>query len=175
MRNQGKWLVLGIGILLLTALDQFTKHLAVLYLKGQQSVPLVKQVFELTYVENRGAAFGILQNHRGFFLLLTGVALAAMVWVYWKLPAKKKYIPLEAVLLALMSGAIGNMIDRGFQGYVVDFFYFKLIDFPVFNVADIYVTVSCMLAMALLLFVYKEEDLEAILTGDKETKHTEKE
>ena len=59
-----------------------------------------------------------------------------------------------------MAGAFGNMIDRAFRGYVVDFFYFKLIDFPIFNVADIYVTVTMVLLMGLILFYYKEEDLE---------------
>lgn len=164
--KKGKWLVLVVGILILTALDQLTKHLAVFYLKGQESVSIIKNVFELTYVENRGAAFGILQNHREFFLILTVAALIAMAWVYWKIPAKKKYVPLSVILLVLMAGAIGNMIDRGLQGYVVDFFYFKLIDFPVFNVADIYVTVSCCVAVILLLFAYKETDFEEIFSKE---------
>ncbi|MBQ7431895.1 MAG: signal peptidase II [Lachnospiraceae bacterium] len=166
MMKKGKWLVLVVGILILTALDQLTKHLAVFYLKGQESVSIIKNVFELTYVENRGAAFGILQNHREFFLILTVAALIAMAWVYWKIPAKKKYVPLSVILLVLMAGAIGNMIDRGLQGYVVDFFYFKLIDFPVFNVADIYVTVSCCVAVILLLFAYKETDFEEIFSKE---------
>lgn len=166
MMKKGKWLVLVVGILILTALDQLTKHLAVFYLKGKESVSIIKNVFELTYVENRGAAFGILQNHREFFLILTAVALIAMAWVYWKIPAKKKYTPLSVILLVLMAGAIGNMIDRGLQGYVVDFFYFKLIDFPVFNVADIYVTVSCFVAVILLLFAYKETDFEEIFSKE---------
>ena len=59
-----------------------------------------------------------------------------------------------------MAGAIGNMIDRAVRGYVVDFFYFRLIDFPIFNVADIYVTVTMILLLILILFYYKEEDLE---------------
>ena len=164
--KKGKWLGLVVGILILTALDQLTKHLAVFYLKGKESVSIIKNVFELTYVENRGAAFGILQNHREFFLILTAVALIAMAWVYWKIPAKKKYTPLSVILLVLMAGAIGNMIDRGLQGYVVDFFYFKLIDFPVFNVADIYVTVSCFVAVILLLFAYKETDFEEIFSKE---------
>lgn len=164
--KKGKWLVLIVGILILTALDQLTKHLAMFYLKGKESVSIIKNVFELTYVENRGAAFGILQNHREFFLILTAVALIAMAWVYWKIPAKKKYTPLSVILLVLMAGAIGNMIDRGLQGYVVDFFYFKLIDFPVFNVADIYVTVSCFVAVILLLFAYKETDFEEIFSKE---------
>lgn len=166
MMKKGKWLVLIVGILILTALDQLTKHLAMFYLKGKESVSIIKNVFELTYVENRGAAFGILQNHREFFLILTAVALIAMAWVYWKIPAKKKYTPLSVILLVLMAGAIGNMIDRGLQGYVVDFFYFKLIDFPVFNVADIYVTVSCFVAVILLLFAYKETDFEEIFSKE---------
>jgi signal peptidase II len=78
-----------------------------------------------------------------------------------------RYRPLQIVLVFLIAGAIGNLIDRCYLGYVVDFLYFKLIDFPIFNVADCYVTVSAVVLVALLLFYYREEDMELILCKDK--------
>lgn len=154
----------GIGILicvLLIALDQFTKTLAVTHLKGKSSFVIWEGVFELTYVENRGAAFGILQNQRWFFLILTIVIMIAICIILWNIPQEKKFIPLELLAIFILSGAVGNMIDRVALGYVVDFFYFSLIDFPVFNVADCYVTVSC-ICLFVLSFFYKEEDLDRI-------------
>ena len=121
---------------------------------------MITGIFELQYLENRGAAFGILQNHQVLFLLITVLAAVLLTYIYARIPDDKKYIPLRICYVLLMAGAFGNMIDRAFRGYVVDFFYFKLIDFPIFNVADIYVTVTMVLLMGLILFYYKEEDLE---------------
>ena len=74
------------------------------------------------------------------------------------IPRTSHYFALEFLLVLIASGAVGNMIDRVSLGYVVDFFYFKLIDFPIFNVADIYVSVSCVLLAILLIFFYKDQD-----------------
>ena len=81
---------------------------------------------------------------------------------------------LKVILLLFVAGAIGNLIDRICQNYVVDFFYFKLIDFPIFNVADIYVTVAAIMFIVLCLFYYKEEDFE-FLFPDKGKKCNKKE
>lgn len=147
-----------IGVLL----DQYTKTLAVRHLKGQNPFVIWKNVFELCYLENRGAAFGILQNKQIFFLLSVMVIGLFIIIYFYKVPLEKKYIPLNLCAAAILSGAIGNCIDRISQGYVVDFFYFKLIDFPIFNVADIYVTIATFCLVVLLLWYYKEEDLERI-------------
>ena len=80
---------------------------------------------------------------------------------------ERKYLPLRACAVLIAAGAVGNFIDRIRLGYVVDFLYFKLIDFPIFNVADIYVTVSTALFIVLLCFYYKEEDIDRILHGGK--------
>lgn len=162
-----KWFWLLAGAVILVLADQFTKMLADTYLKNQQSIPIIEGIFELTYVENRGAAFGMLQNQRIFFLVLTVVAVAALTFLYSRIPAEKKFYPLSVTVIFLIAGAIGNMIDRALNGYVIDFLYFKLIDFPVFNVADIYVTVSCFVMIFLLLLFYKEEDLDRIFPGKK--------
>ena len=81
-------------------------------------------------------------------------------YVLIKLPRNRHFVFLEALLVLIASGAVGNMIDRVQFNYVVDFFYFKLIDFPIFNVADIYVSVSCVLLAILVIFFYKDEDFD---------------
>ena len=151
-----------IGILaavLLTALDQWTKYLAVLHLKGQSPIVLWDGVFELYYLENRGAAFGILQGQKAVFLICTAVVLVLIAFYYNRLPGGRRYTLMRVVAVLLAAGALGNLIDRMRYSYVVDFLYFKLIDFPVFNVADCYVTVGAVLLAVLILFVYKEEEL----------------
>ena len=149
-----------IFLALLVFLDQITKHYAVAYLKGQESIKLVEGVFELNYLENRGAAFGLLQNQKFFFIFIAVVILAVIIYVLFKTPNQKKYVKLHMALVLIAAGAIGNMIDRIRLDYVVDFLYFSLINFPIFNVADIYVTCSAIYLVILLLLVYKESDLE---------------
>jgi signal peptidase II len=156
---------------LLVLLDQATKLAAVSALKDGGPYVLIPGVFQLQYLENRGAAFGLLQNARIFFLAVTLIALAAVIYVLVRLPLKRKYIVLRFLMVLIAAGAVGNMIDRVFLGFVRDFLYFSLIDFPIFNVADIYVTCATILLILLLLFYYKEEDDFAFLSpGGKKGK-----
>lgn len=148
-------------------LDQITKYLSVVHLKGKEAYVLWDQVFQLEYLENRGAAFGMLQNQQIFFFFSVILISAVVVWFYLRVPMEKKFLPLRLCAVFIMAGAYGNFIDRLRLGYVIDFFYFKLIDFPVFNVADIYVTVSTIVFCLLLFFYYKEEDLERIVRSRK--------
>ena len=108
--------------------------------------------------ENRGAAFGILQNQRVLLLIVTLIIFGGLCYFYCKMGSGRKWRPLQSAIVLIAAGAIGNMIDRFARGYVVDFFYFSLIHFPVFNVADCYVVVGAVIALLLLLFYYKEED-----------------
>ena len=167
--NKKKAVLLGADVLLLMVLiflDQLTKHFAVVYLKDQLPVTIIDGVFELNYLENRGAAFGMLQNQKFFFIFIAVVILAVIVYVLIKTPNQHKYVKLHIALVCIAGGAIGNMVcvnnmvDRLKLDYVVDFLYFSLINFPIFNVADIYVTLSAIYLVILLLFVYKESDLE---------------
>lgn len=161
--NKKKIILLGADILLLAVLiflDQLTKHFAVVYLKDQMPISIIDGVFELNYLENRGAAFGMLQDQKLFFIFIAVVILAVIVYVLIKTPNQRKYTKLNIALVCIAGGAIGNMIDRLKLDYVVDFLYFSLINFPIFNVADIYVTLSAIYLVILLLFVYKESDLE---------------
>lgn len=153
--------------LLFIAADQFTKHLAIVHLKDKDSIHLVPDVLELQYLENRGAAFGMLQDQKVFFIFIALIILVVISWVLFKTPDKKKYHSLHILLVLIASGAVGNMIDRLRFDYVVDFIYFVLINFPIFNVADIYVTVATVSLVVLLLFVYKEEDLNFLSFNQK--------
>ena len=153
------WAAALASVAALTLLDQITKILAADRLADGPFV-IIPGVFELRYLENRGAAFGMLQNHRVFFLVLTIVFLAIIARIYLKIPTDRKYLPLRILSIVVTAGAIGNFIDRLILVYVRDFLYFSLIDFPIFNVADIYVTVSAFVFFVLVLIYYKDSDLE---------------
>ena len=121
---------------------------------------LIPNVLSLHYLENRGAAFGIFQNQKVFLVLLTSAILLGVCYILWKLPEGKRFLPMKILCFLITAGGIGNLIDRLRLNYVVDFIYFSLIDFPVFNVADIYVTVSMVLLFVLVLFYYKDEEFQ---------------
>ena len=138
-------------------LDQFTKALAVDYLKPIDSFPIIPDALHLTYVTNYGAAFGMLANHRWIFLAVSTIAIVLMAaYLYYK---RDEHPLLGVAMSFIIGGGIGNMIDRTLMGYVVDFVDFRLINFAVFNVADIFVCVGCGL-MFLWLFKYAEFDDE---------------
>lgn len=159
MQKQGRRIIWGIlGVLFLIGLDQGSKYLAVAGLKDQPAIPIISGVFELQYLENYGAAFGILQGKRLFLLAFTLLIFLALVFVYLRIPPGRHYLPMQIICVLVGAGAIGNMLDRFLYGYVVDFLYFRLIDFPIFNVADCYVTVSCVLVLLFVLFFYREDD-----------------
>lgn len=141
-------------------LDQWTKHLAVQHLKSGTKYVLIDSVLQLNYTENSGAAWGMLQGKQMLFLILTIAILFLIVVVYRKIPFTKRYLPMRIVLVMLTCGAIGNLIDRICTGYVVDFIEFIFIDFPIFNVADIFVTVSMVMLILFGLLFYKNEDFE---------------
>ena len=109
-----------IGFVILVGLDQWTKGLVVKYLKGNPPAVLWEGVFEFRYSENRGAAFGMLQEQQGFFFLIALLVLAAIIFVLVRMPAARRYRPLAVCLMALGAGAMGNMIDRVSQGFVVE-------------------------------------------------------
>lgn len=131
-------------------LDQMTKWLAVEFLTKVETVPLIQDVLHLTYLENTGAAFGILKNNRWIFLVISTVAIIALVAYIAKFPPKSKWLGVG--LSFIVGGGIGNMIDRVLLGYVVDFIDFRLINFAVFNVADSFVCVGAVLVLIYVFF-----------------------
>ncbi|OOB77601.1 MAG: signal peptidase II [Epulopiscium sp. Nuni2H_MBin003] len=145
-----EYILIILGIVLV-GIDQISKNWASVTLKQVQEIEIWPQVFHLAYVENRGAAFGMMQNMQWFFIIVTIVVIGAIL-VYWrKIPDTKTQKIYKVSLTLIMSGAIGNLIDRVFLGYVVDMFYFILIDFPVFNVADICVVTGTIIFMIVMI------------------------
>ncbi|MDO4465039.1 MAG: signal peptidase II [Bacillota bacterium] len=147
--------------------DQFTKYIAVLKLKNQPAFSIIDGVLEFNYLENRGAAFGMLQNQKIFFVFVALIFLGVIAYVLIKVPYEKKYRRLHVLLILIAGGAIGNLIDRLRLDYVVDFIYIVLINFPIFNVADIYVTLSTVLLVIQVLFVYKDNDFSFLSFNQK--------
>jgi len=119
------------------------------------------------------------QVYAGLFLtaelidaLLSGsfrgaLEFAAALYFFRHVSADRKFFPIRMIAVFILAGALGNMADRLRLSYVVDFFYFRLIDFPIFNVADIYVSVGTAVLAVLILFYYKEEELNRLLDGRK--------
>lgn len=152
-----KYLKALIGAILLVALDQWTKYMVLLYVKPIDSIPLIPGVLSFTYHENRGAVWGIMQGQIPVLIVTTVIILAVVLWIYSRIPDTKKYRWLDFIAVLVIAGAIGNFIDRLFRHYVVDFIYFELIDFPIFNVADMYVVIAAFLLIFVSIFVYKED------------------
>lgn len=142
---------------ILVVIDQITKYIALSSLKPIGSMSFIKGFMDFTFVENRGAAFGILEGQRWFFVVATIVISAVIIYAFVKMPKKNEYKYMKLALVLILAGAFGNVIDRLFRGYVVDFFEFTFIDWPVFNVADIYVVVGTIIFAFLILFVIKDE------------------
>jgi signal peptidase II len=180
-------------IAVLVAIDQLTKYLAATLLVKNGPLILWPGVFELRYLENQSAAFGFdlvsfLQSRLQFayfvenpdafivfkmsvFAVITIAVCIFLLAVFRRVPEhNKRFRAMDCILIAFIAGAIGNCIDRVWHGYVVDFFYFCLINFPIFNVADIYVTVSAFFIVVLGLFYYKEEDFEAVFPSKRKSK-----
>ena len=145
--------------ILLLFLDRLTKQWAVDHLMSGDII-VWDGVLKFHYLENRGAAWGLFQDAFWLFYIITAVAVVIMAYFYSKIPFQKRYWILRVLLVMLCAGAVGNFIDRAWIHYVIDFIYLEFINFPVFNVADIYVTVSVLLLVISLLFIYsKDEEL----------------
>ncbi len=162
MKRKSKIIMIIIDLVLcaiLIWLDQITKIWAT-GLKQGDPIIIIDKVIQFRYLENFGAAFGMLQNSRIIFLIISVVVFAFIAYVYIKVPDDKKYIKFHICLAFILAGALGNTIDRFFLGYVRDFIYFNLIDFPIFNVADCYITCCMIWLVIMILFCYKDEDFD---------------
>lgn len=184
-----KFIMLTASACTLIFLDQFIKTLVLNNLKGQSPIVIFKDVLEFTFVGNKGIAWGMLWDKVNKVVVFTFIISAVVIAMIIRLEAInnylktniptidkaeeeytdtkkliKKYSILQLLLTFLVAGAIGNLIDRIRLGYVVDFIYFKLIDFPVFNMADIYVTCTIAAMFIVFVFVLSEEDFSKIYT-----------
>ena len=165
--------IVSLLILATVFIDQISKYLVVIYMDLYQSIDIIPGVFRFTYIQNRGAAFGSMADNRWIFMILSSVAIIAiLVYLFWKKPQSK--LILSAIIL-LVGGGIGNMIDRIRLGYVIDFLDFCA--FPkiwmwVFNIADAFVCVGAgLLALWFILDMIresKEEKQKKLLTEQKD-------
>lgn len=140
-------------IFIIVVADQISKYITIQYLKPLKTVPLLEGVLSLSYVENRGAAFGILQNQR-WFLIILPILIVTVIVIYLVMHRKESLLT-RICLAVILGGAIGNLIDRIFLGYVVDMFQVTFIEFPVFNVADMAVVCGTIILAVQLLFLDK--------------------
>jgi len=152
--------ILGIVmVFVLVLIDQLTKQSAVTKLMNGDYV-VIKGILRFHYLENRGVAWGMFAGKVTLFVVITSVMMLAIGYIYFKVPITKRFLFIRLVCISLCAGAIGNLIDRVKNQYVIDFICFDFINFPVFNVADIYVTVSAIAFLILVLFYYKEDEFD---------------
>ena len=168
MKKYYNIILFTINVFILAVLDQISKMAAAKALKGNSGIPIWKDVLELYYLENTGTAWGLFEGARIFFLIVTIMIFILIVLFIIRIPFSKRMIPLLIDAILLGSGAVGNFIDRIMLGYVRDFIYFKFIDFPVFNMADVYVTIGICLFVFLIFFVYKDDEITSIIKPQKD-------
>ena len=163
-------MVCGIDTAILITLDQLLKLWAIANLQGQPERTLIRGFLHLTYLENTGAAFGLLAGFGGAVWVLTGVKLVllALALVYFaKLPLETRFIFVRIPLMMIFAGGVGNLIDRVRLGHVVDMLAFSFMDFPVFNLADVCVTAGAFLFVFIVLFVVKDAPVFGASKDDK--------
>ncbi len=168
MKKLSRVLVPLLSIAAIVGLDQWSKYLIIQHFAEGEEKNLIGEAIVLTYVQNRGMAWGFFQNGQLIFSILTPLAICAVIFLYVRTPWEKEYRPIRIAEVMMVGGAIGNLLDRIFRyepstgsmfhGYVVDMIYAKFIHFPVFNVADIFVTLAFFFMIFLLLFVYNEDE-----------------
>lgn len=154
-------------IAILIFIDQLTKYFALVKLQPIHSIEIISGFLDFTYVENRGAAFGILQGQKILLLIITFVISFFLIFYILKLPKIKLYNNVRLACSLIVSGAIGNAIDRMFRGFVVDFLEVTFISWPVFNLADIFVIVGAVW-FSYQIFYKIEDDSDFIFWTKKE-------
>ena len=164
----------AVVLALLIAIDQITKYFVRLCVQGNP-VTLIKDVFSFYYHDNRGSVWGIMQGKVDFLLIVSIILFIILIYVYVKMPKQREYYPLFWILVFLFAGGVGNTIDRLFLGYVTDFLYFELINFPIFNIADCYITVCAFLTIILMFTKYREEEFTFLSLRRKDTVHADTE
>ena len=154
-------MLIWLAVIIVTVfLDQLTKYLTVLHLKPIDTLPIIEDVFHLTYVENTGAAFGMMKDARWVFMITSTLAIVGILgyMIHRYYVKKEKLHWAEALSLSLiLGGGIGNMIDRTMLGYVVDMIDCRFINFAVFNVADSFVCIGAGLMILYLIILTVRE------------------
>ena len=156
------WMILLVTAAALLALDLWLKSWAAATLPGQPGRDIIPGVLGLTYTRNTGAAFGLFAGFEWGRWVLTAVKIvlmAGLLWVFHRLPPGKRYWLLRAPIILIFAGGIGNLYDRMTLGYVRDMLAFLFVNFPIFNLADVYVTTGAFVGAFIMLFVIKDVKL----------------
>lgn len=161
--SKNMMIIAPVLVAVLTALDQWTKTLAVQHLKGQEPFIIWNRVLEFRYHENTGAAWGMLKEQQVLFYILTIIFCIVVLVEIYRLRRDIRYMPFNYTLILVLAGALGNFIDRVLNQFVVDFIYVKLIDFPIFNLADCYITISVVILVLLMFFYYSDEEFDRMI------------
>ncbi len=144
-------------IVLIAVFDQISKYYVNLHLKDASAIQFIPGILSFRYHENKGAAWGMLSNHRWVFMVISTIAIIAII-AYLIISSKKDNSLLFRVSLCFFAGGgIGNMVDRVRLGYVIDFLRFDFIDFPIFNVADSFITIGAFLIILYLILDFVSE------------------
>lgn len=155
MKERMKHLILFI---LIVGIDQVVKFWVRSTLMNQDPLIIIPNVLSLQYHENTGAVWGIMSGKVQFLSIFTLIIMLLIGYLYFRIPQTKRLKALRVIAVLILGGAVGNLIDRFILGHVVDYIYFEIIDFPLFNIADSFLTVSCFLLLILAIFYYKDED-----------------
>ncbi len=151
-------------ILVCVGIDLLTKLLAINNLRDlADEIPVINKVFGLYYVENKGISFSMLSSKMALIIIITSIIMLILIYVMIRTPKTKYFMPFSIVLSVIVGGAAGNMIDRMFRGFVIDFIMLDFINFPIFNVADIFVCVGLFILVILIIFKYKDKDFDFII------------
>lgn len=139
-------------VFFIVLLDQWTKYLAKTYLYPIETYPLIENVFHLTYRENTGAAFSILRDKQTLLIIVTSIVVLILIFYLIKIMKVEDFLLVKLPLSFIIGGAIGNLIDRIRLRYVIDFFDFTLINFAVFNVADVFIVIGSIILGYAVIF-----------------------
>jgi len=146
-------------------LDQYSKYIISTHMEMYESFNFIKYILNITYLTNTGAAFGVLKDHRWIFIILSVVAIIIMAAMLVYFIKKKNFFWLQIALALMISGGIGNMIDRIYHGYVVDFLEFDFVNFAIFNIADSCVTIGCVICI--IFIIVKRNEIFKDSANDK--------
>ena len=176
-KNHLFWLKNGLFLAFLVAFDQITKYIAKAQIKGEKGYTLIKNIISFKYLDggNTGAAWGILSGRIILFIVFTIIAIliiSKFIYNIYKM-YKSNYSlnpqtkALDILMVVLVAGAVGNLIDRIVNGYVIDFISFDFIRFPIFNLADCYITISCILLFIICIVKVDNETFNRVFTFKK--------
>lgn len=168
--NKSKHILFSVLFIFLTAIDQMSKQLVVNKLDLDRRYSIIKGIISFEYLENRGVAFGIFSGKLSFITILSIVIIMIIIYCIFSLEKSiifhpeyiKKFTIIQFIFVVLISGAVGNVIDRIRLGYVIDFISFDFITFPTFNIADCFVTVGAFVLLIFIMFFMNDDEFNSI-------------